>query len=123
LMREIESNDLIREASVKPPICSGVDVMGAITLGDSGDMFRIEVGRAGQLNVRLILLDLPPGSDYDLYVYRPSGGDYIARSNRSGLSSEEIRTSVDLGRYYIQVWPQDHSVLSDHPYRLHWRLE
>lgn len=129
LDREHEPNDTPEEALAIPALCRDVDLAGTLPAEvpggqpDSDDYYRIEVDRSGILVAEL--WDIPPGSNFDLFVYdcQSTPGD-CRRLGRSQSDSprERVETPIAPGRYYIRVWLQTGSPPSDSAYRVTWSL-
>jgi hypothetical protein len=63
------------------------------------------------------LFDLPPGTDYDLFLY-DGGRTRIGASRAPDDEDERIRVAVQPGAYYIHVFPL--TGRSDRAYRVNW---
>lgn len=124
LLEEAEPNDRYGEANAGPPMCPDKWLPGTLPdQDDPGDLFWLQFQQAGFLVADLDLEagGLPPGTDYDLYVYK-SGHEQrsIDRSAHYGNQSEHLVTAVEPGRYYLRVLPDRRSSLSRRPYLLRW---
>jgi hypothetical protein len=133
LDREQEPNNIPEEALAIPALCREAVLDGTLPSAvpggvpggqpDSDDYYRIEVDRSGGLVAEL--WDIPPGSNFDLFVYdcQSTPGDCrrLGRS-QSDTGRERVETPIAPGRYYIRVWLQTGSPPSDVAYRVAWNL-
>ncbi|SFS89333.1 thermitase [Marininema halotolerans] len=105
-----EPNDT--QATAYGNLTSGKVYNSKIFDADDVDWYKIKVGTFSSIS--LSLSDLP--GDYDLYLYN-SSGSLVARSWKSGTSSESISYRAwSSGTYYIKVvgWDGAHSSTKDY---------
>ena len=117
-MEEIEPNNTASEADKNLSLCEDEWVAGKLPNGDSNDIYWIHVDRDGTLVVNL--KDIPPGTDYDLFVYNEQK-QQIGESRRFGTAPEEVKISVHPGKYYLRVYA--YAGHSDQNYHLMWALK
>jgi hypothetical protein len=116
---EREPNNSLTEADANPDLCPDATIRGTMPDGDDWDLYRVEVRRAGDVEVDLG--NLPFRTDYDVYLYDDSdNADPIAYSNNAGTEDEHFRVHVGVGRYYIGVYRAEGASLQS--YRLRWFL-
>lgn len=97
------------------PLINGQSIRAGLCDGDSVDYYYFDVPDA--VRVQLNLDELPANTDFDLFLYRLSGGAAIAESRNREAAPEHISINLEPGRYLIQIWPSDIR-RSDQPYRL-----
>ena len=114
----MEPNNGFSHADSNPPLCPDVTLAGTLLPGDENDLYRIEVAQRGTLIVDL--WDIPPGIDYDLFVYNEQE-QKIGESREAGTKAEHIEVSVQPGKYYLRVYP--FTGRSDQDYHLRWSLQ
>ena len=98
---EEEPNNLFSQAN--GPLQFGSDYRGGFPVdSDKEDRFYFELDAAS--DVTITLRDIPEGTDYDIYLYPEdwSNGE-IASSVRYGNRPEEIKETLEAGKYYIRV--------------------
>jgi hypothetical protein len=117
LTAEKEPNNTASDADSNPPLCPDAALAGTLPSGDDNDVYRIEVAQAGTLVADL--WDIPPGTDYDLFVY-DKDRQKIGESREFGTEPEHIEVSVEPGKYYLRVNP--YAGRSDQNYHLRWSL-
>jgi hypothetical protein len=94
-----EPNDSLASASVLP---GKGTIEAALCLGDPDDYYYVELESTARL--QLDLTNIPPGTDYDLYLYRDT--QEIAHSDKPGTSDEHIEITLAGGKYFIRVYPR-----------------
>ena len=113
-----EPNNYFLEANGNLPLCEGGAVTGHVAPNDIDDIYRMEVNTSGI--VRIDLTHLPPGADYDLYLYNADRGE-VTVANTTGSGNETIRLNIPNGRYYIRVYSRTYAGVNT--YRLQWVRE
>lgn len=111
---DYEPNDSIGEAwgALAPDVSYSSFVASA---GDD-DYFYTDVP-AGTSDMSVSLASVPPGCDYDLYVYDQYGVEVSSSINESNLDELIELPYPDAGRCYLQVYPYSGYSASD-DYRL-----
>lgn len=112
--QEPENND--RSGAI--PLALDSEYESYICPGDPGDYFSVTLDSPTTLVLDLTnLAKLPPGVDYDLYLFNEAG-DQLAYSIEYPQIDEHIEYDIDqAGDYYILVYPYSGSS-SDVPYVL-----
>jgi len=96
-----EPNDSMLKAS--GPLIHGEEYHGFISAKDDIDYFFLEI-ETPQI-VELFLTDIPPGTDYDLYLVTGEE-DVLKDSASSGQEDESIEyTTSSVGVFYVLVLP------------------
>ena len=99
-----EPNDAIDQAY--GPMLSGQMYQAYIwNAQDQGDYYYFVSSTSSSVEISLI--NIPPGCDYDLYVYYYDGQHRLkAYSNRSGNADEDVAFTPSPGvKYYVRVYP------------------
>jgi hypothetical protein len=96
----LEPNDSLSAAY--GPLSRGGALQATLCNGDPDDYYFVTLSAAGTLSVDLT--GIPAGTDFDLLLYNSSGAA-IAESRKPGAQAEQIRRSVQAGRYYVRVHP------------------
>jgi hypothetical protein len=118
LAREQEPNNTSAQALVNPALCAGIAIEGVLAEeGDQRDIYRLEVEQPGPLVVRLA--SIPPGTNYDLYLYDNQSELPFAASTRPGNEPEQVEFSAQPGTYFASVVAN--SGRSDSPYTIQWQ--
>jgi bacillolysin len=111
-----EPNDSFAQAY--GPLTSGQTYQSYISCCDVArrrDYFYINIGTTNTINIDLT--NIPPGVDYDLYLYN-ANEDEVDRSWRNGNLPEHISYNpLSTGKYYILVF-SPYSHYSASPYSL-----
>jgi hypothetical protein len=97
------------------PLANGETIEAALCSGDPDDYYYVDLLAAATLD--LFLSNLPAGTNYDLYLYRWTGGNHLTRSVNPGTMPEQIHIELGPGRYGIRVYPST-AGRSPQPYRL-----
>lgn len=98
-----EPNDSMLEAA--GPLIPGEEHLGFISSKDDIDFFYLEIDTP-QI-VKLSLTDIPPQTDYDLYLVTGEE-DLLADSSNTGQQDERIEyTTSSVGVFYVVVLPFD----------------
>ena len=88
--------------------------MGALP-GADDDLYRIVMTRPAIIDVDL--WNLPPGTDYDLYLYDRTG-TIVAQSQQFDTDPEHITVDLAPASYYIRVHPDQRR--SPQAYLVRW---
>lgn len=126
LFQEREPNNAYDTALENPPLCATtLWLPGTLPDDDLVDVYRVELDASARVRIELdlTLTGLPPGTDYDLFLFRPVAGDFeqVANSTNAGQVSELIVKDITAGEYFIMVRPWTTSTRSDLPYLLRWQ--
>jgi hypothetical protein len=118
--QDSEPNNRFSEAVAQPLLCPATQLTGTANRKiDLVDFFRVNVEQTATLQIDLT--NLPPNSDFDLYLYNETGLPQGVGS-QSGSQNEQIRVSATPGRYFIGVY-----AIVDDPnsttYTLRWVAE
>ena len=98
-----EPNDSMLEAT--GPLILGEEYLGFISSKDDLDFFYLEIDTP-QI-IELSLTDIPPETDYDLYLVTGEE-DLLADSSNTGQQEEHIEyTTSSVGVFYVVVLPFD----------------
>jgi hypothetical protein len=112
-----EPNDSMLKAS--GPLMPGEEYHGFISAKDDIDYFFLEI-ETPQI-IELSLTDIPPGTDYDLYLVTGEE-DVLKDSARSGQEDESIEyTTSSVGVFYVLVLPFE-NFSPEEPYSLQMDL-
>jgi hypothetical protein len=98
------------------PLASGLTYFGTFPLStDVVDSYFLDHLTHGRISV--YLSNIPPGSDYDLYLLNEAL-EVVASSERPGNLEEHVTTApVPVGKYYVQVINRK-GLVSMQPYHL-----
>lgn len=109
-----EPNDSI--ANAQGPLCHDEIYEEYIESDDDDDFYYIWILQEGTVEINLT--NIPPGTDYDLFLYDDSI-EKVAESRNFEHENEQIVSQVGPGKYYIWVFPYTGYSNTD-PYHLMW---
>jgi hypothetical protein len=118
LAREQEPNNTSAQALMNPALCPGIPIEGVLAdEADQRDIYRMEVEQGGAIVVRLT--NIPPGTNYDLYLYDNRSELPFAASTRPGNEPEQVEFMAQPGTYFASVVAN--SGRSSSPYTIQWQ--